>query len=58
MNWDAVMMLILAILGGALIAGGIVLYRGSPRVSVRAFSAAAVAAGVVMWAIILLITPV
>lgn len=58
MDWSAVIVLILAVLGAALIAGGIVLYRGSPRVSGRAFGAAAVAAGAVMWLIILLTTPV
>jgi hypothetical protein len=48
---------IIGILGVALIAGGIVLYRGGARASVRAFGAASVAAGTVMWAIILVSTP-
>jgi hypothetical protein len=54
MNWDFVIQLILAIFGVAFIAGGIVAYRGSPRTGVRAFGASAVAAGVVMWAVVLL----
>lgn len=58
MDWGLVIWLILAILGAALIVGGIVAYRGSAAVGVRAFAAAAVAAGVVMWAIILLTLPV
>ena len=48
----------LAILGAALIIGGIVGYRGTKRTGVRAFSAAAVAAGLAMWGITLLIIPV
>jgi hypothetical protein len=58
MNWGAIIVLTLAILGAALMAGGIILYRGSPQVNGRAFGAAAVAAGAVMWLIILLTTPV
>ena len=48
----------LAILGAALVIGGIVGYRGTKRTGVRAFSAAAVAAGLVMWAITILVIPV
>ena len=55
---EFIIILILGILGAALIAGGIVTYRGSTRTSVRALGAAAIAAGVVMWAFILFITPV
>ena len=40
--------IIYVILGPALIAGGIVAYRWSAGVTVRAFGAAATAAGVVM----------
>ncbi len=40
--------IVFIILGSALIAGGIVAYRGSARVYVRALSAAGIAAGVVM----------
>ena len=48
MDWDTVIWLILGILGAALIVGGIIAYRGSVSTSVRAFSGAAIAAGVVM----------
>ena len=58
MDWGSVIGLILAILGAASIVGGIVAYRGSTTVSVRAFGAASVAAGVVMWAVILVTVPV
>ena len=51
-------MMALAILGAGLIAGGAVAYRGNARVGVRAFGAAAVAVGVVMWAVVLIATPV
>ena len=58
MDWGAVIQLTLAILGAVLIAGGIVAYRGSARTGVRAFGAAAVAGGVVMWAVVLFTVPV
>jgi hypothetical protein len=58
MDWGFAIQLILAILGAALIAGGIVAYRGSQSTGVRAFGAAAIAAGVVMWAILVLTIPV
>ncbi len=58
MDWGAVIQLSLAILGAALVAGGIVAYRGSTRTGVRAFGASAVAAGVVMWAVVLMTFPV
>ena len=48
----------LVILGAALVIGGIVGYRGTKRTGARAFSAAAVAAGLAMWAVVLLTTPV
>ncbi len=54
MDWGAIIQLSLAILGAALIAGGIVAYRGSPRTGVRAFGASAAAGGGVMWAIVLI----
>ena len=47
----------LGILGAALIAGGIVMYRKSKSTNGRAFGAAAIAAGVVMWVIIVIVTP-
>jgi hypothetical protein len=49
---------ILGILGAALVAGGFVAYRGSPKTGVRALAAAAVAAGVVMWVIVIITTQV
>ena len=49
---------ILGILGAALIAGGIVGYRKSESARAKAISAAAIAAGAVMWTIILLIIPI
>ena len=60
MDWitDGMYLKALAILGAGLIAGGIVSYRGSARVGVRAFGASAVAVGVVMWAVVLIATPV
>ncbi len=48
-----VIIMILGILGAAFIVGGIVMYRRSESTNAKALSAAAVAAGVVMWAIIL-----
>jgi len=58
MDWGTIIWMILGILGAALIAGGTVAYRGSARTGVRAFAAAAIAAGVVMWAILLFTIPV
>ena len=60
MDWitDGMVFMALAIIGVGLIAGGVVAYRGSARVGVRAFGAAAVAVGVVMWAVVLFTTPV
>lgn len=58
MDWGSIMIVALAILGAGLITGGIVSYRGSVRVTVRAFGAAAVAVGVMMWAVVLITTPV
>ena len=58
MDWGTVIVMILAILGAALIVGGVVAYRGSPKTGVRTFAAASIAAGIVMWAIVLLTTPV
>ena len=57
MDWGSVIWFILAILGTASIVGGIVAYRGSTTAGVRAFGAALVAAGVVMWGIIVVTVP-
>ena len=58
MDWGWIIIMALAILGAGSIAGGVISYRGSARVGVRAFGAAAVAVGVVMWAVVLVVTPV
>ena len=50
-----VILALFAIIAAALIGGGIVTYRGSTMVSVRAGGAAATAAGFAMWALILFI---
>ncbi len=50
---EFVIIMILGILGAAFIVGGIVMHRRSESTNAKALSAAAVAAGVVMWAIIL-----
>ena len=47
-----------AIIGAALIVGGVVMFRGNERRGQRAFGAAGITAGLIMWAVILLITPV
>ena len=47
----------MAVFGAAMVVGGFVAYRRSETTGVRALSAAAIAAGVVMWAIILLTVP-
>ena len=58
MEWEFIIKLILAILGAALVAGGIVAYRRSENTGVKSLSAAAISAGVVMWAFILITTQV
>ena len=58
MNWDAIIWMILGILGAALIAGGVVAYRKGRGTGVRSFGAAAIAAGAVMWAIVIVTIPV
>ncbi|MFC1847705.1 hypothetical protein ACFLXV_00120 [Chloroflexota bacterium] len=58
MEWEFIIKLILAILGTALVAGGIVAYRRSENTGVKSLSAAAISAGVVMWAVILITTQV
>ncbi len=58
MDWGWIIIMALAILGAGLTAGGVVSYRGSERVGVKAFGAAAVAVGIAMWAVVLMTTPV
>ena len=48
----------LGILGAALIAGGTVGYRKSSRTGVKTVSAACIASGAVMWALLAVTTPV
>jgi hypothetical protein len=50
--------IVLVVLGVAFIAGGIVGYRKSEKVLAKVISAAAIAAGIAMLAIVLLVTPV
>ena len=54
----AIVWMILVILGAALIAVGIVTYRGSRRTIARALGAGAVAAGAMMLAIVIVTLPV
>ncbi len=58
MDWGSVVWLILVIIGAASIVGGIVAYRGSKSTGGRAAGAALAAAGVAMWAIVLVTVPV
>ena len=50
--------IVMAVLGASFIVGGIVGYRKSAGSRAKVISAAAIAAGIVMWAIIILVTPV
>ncbi len=58
MEWGWIIIYGLAIVGAALIVGGVVAFRGSGTSNGKALSAAGIAAGVVMWAIVLLVVPV
>lgn len=58
MEWEFIVKLILGILGAALVAGGLVAYRKSERTVVKSLSAAAIAAGIVMWVAIVVTTSV
>lgn len=58
MDWGTIILLTLAILGAGFMAGGVVAYRRSTKVGVKAFGAASVAVGVMMWAVVLVATPV
>lgn len=49
---------LLGMLGAALIAGGAYAYRASVRVGVRTFAVAAIASGVIVWALLVYIAPV
>ena len=55
---EFLILIVLGVLGAACIVGGIVGYRKSESVRAKVISAAAIAAGVVMWAVIIFIMPV
>ena len=57
-NTEFVITIVFVIAGAALIAGGVVMFRGNERRGQRAIGAAVIAAGLMMWAVILFITPI
>ena len=57
MDWGWVMIYALGIFGAGGIAGGIVAYRGSSRTGIRSIAAASIAAGVMMWMVVLMVVP-
>lgn len=57
MEWSAVMWIVFAVAGAGLIAGGIVAYRKGGETRTRALGAAAVGAGLMMWAVVALTMP-
>jgi drug/metabolite transporter (DMT)-like permease len=58
MDWGSIVWILLAIVGAAAIVGGIVAYRGSKSTGGQAAGAALAAAGIAMWAIVLITVPV
>jgi hypothetical protein len=58
MDWGGIILLALAILGAGLMAGGVVAYRLSTRVGIKAFGAASVAVGITMWLVVAMGTTV
>ena len=58
MDWGSVIQLLLAIVGAAAMVGGFVLYRNATSAIGRAVGAGSVAAGAVMWAVVVLTVPV
>ena len=52
MDWGTVAWIVLGVVGAGLIFGGIAGYRGSTKSGVRALSAALIASGLAMWAVI------
>ncbi len=58
MDWGLIVWILLAIIGAASIVGGIVAYRGSRSTGGQAAGAALAAAGLAMWAIVLITVPV
>ena len=57
MDWGAVIQLLLAVVGAAAIVGGFVLYRSSTA-NARAAGAGSIAAGVMMWVVVVFTIPV
>ena len=55
---EFIIIAILGIFGAGLIAGGIFLYRNSSNTNPKAIGVASIAAGVVMWGLILMVTPI
>ena len=55
---EFLILIVLGVIGAACVVGGIVGYRKSASTKAKVISAAAIAAGVVMWAILLLVIPV
>lgn len=58
MDWGWIIIFGLAIVGAALIAGGVVAYRGATRRASKVLGAMGIAAGVVMWGIVAMVVPV
>ena len=58
MDWGWIIIFGLAIVGAALIAGGVVAYRGTTRSASKVLGAMGIAAGVVMWGIVAMVVPV
>ncbi|PZC47069.1 MAG: hypothetical protein C1O27_001685 [Chloroflexi bacterium] len=57
MDWGWIILFGLAIVGAALIVGGVVAYRGMADGAPKGMAAAGIAAGIVMWAIVLMAAP-
>ena len=55
---EFIVIAILGIFGAGMIAGGTFLYRNSSNTNPRALGVASIAAGVVMWGLILMVMPV
>ena len=55
---EFIIIAVMATLGAAMLAGGIFLYRKSTNTNPKAVGVALMAAGGVMWGLILLVTPI
>ena len=55
---EFIIIAIMATLGAAMLAGGIFLYRRSSNTNPKAAGVALMAAGAVMWGLIVLVTPI